>query len=230
MSETLTLKAADGLESPCHLARPAGPARAAVVVLQEIFGVNSHIRSVADDFARQGYLALAPHLFQRVRSGVELGYGPADIQQGIALKSAAESLPAPGVLAEVAAALAYAAAQGAAKVGVVGYCWGGLLTWRSACLLPGIAAAVPYYGGGMTSALESARQPRCPVLCHFGERDHAIPIEGVRAFAKAHPDVEVQVYAAEHGFHCDQRASYHAASAALARQRTLDFLARHLVA
>ncbi len=228
MSETVVLKAADGFECPNYVARPAQRARGAVVVLQEIFGVNSHIRSVADDFAQQGYLALAPALFHRVRSGVELGYTSADVEQGRGLKSDAEALPAPGVLADVASAIAYAATQGVGKVGIVGYCWGGLLVWRSACTLPGLGAAVAYYGGGMTAAAEVARQALCPVMCHFGEQDHAIPIDGVHAFAKAHPSALVHVYPAQHGFNCDQRASHDAPSATLARQRTLEFFAQHL--
>lgn len=228
MSETVLLTAADGFVCPSHVARPGQTARGAIVVLQEIFGVNNHIRAVADDFAQQGYLALAPSLFHRVRSSVELGYTAADVAQGRTLKTAAEALPAPGVLADVAAAIAYALDQGAGKVGVVGYCWGGLLAWRSACLLSGLDAAVAYYGGGMTVGNEPARQPRCPVLCHFGEQDHAIAIEGVQAFARAQSTVDVQVYPAQHGFNCDQRASFDAAAAALARQRSLKFFARHL--
>lgn len=228
MTETIQLTAADGFELPTYVARPAQAPRGAIVVLQEIFGVNSHIRAVADGFAQHGYLALAPALFQRVRGGVELGYTAADIEQGRQLKAAAEALPAPGVLADVAAAVAHAAAQCGGKVGVVGYCWGGLVTWRSACTVPGLAAAVAYYGGGMTAGHESARQPSCPVMCHFGEQDHAIPIDGVRAFAQAHKQVEVHVYPAQHGFNCDQRASYDAPSAARALERTLAFFARHL--
>ncbi len=110
----------------------------------------------------------------------------------------------------------------------MGYCWGGLLTWRAACLLRGLSAAVPYYGGGTTTPEEIARTPRVPVLAHYGERDHWIPVEGVQALQKSHPGVEVHVYAADHGFNCDQRGSYDAAAARLARERTLAFFARHL--
>ena len=228
MTETVQVTAADGFVCPVHVARPASAPRATVVVLQEIFGVNSHIRAVADSYAAQGYLALAPEVFQRVRGGVELGYTAADVEQGRDLKAAAEALPAPGVLADVAATIAYGASQGGGKTAVVGYCWGGLLVWRSACTFPGLSAAVAYYGGGMTGPLEAARQSLCPVMCHFGEQDHAIPIDGVHAFAKAQPGVEVHVYPAQHGFNCDQRASFDAASAQLALQRTLAFFARHL--
>ncbi|MCB2001504.1 MAG: dienelactone hydrolase family protein [Burkholderiaceae bacterium] len=227
MTETIELTAQDGFTSPAYVARPAQAPRGAVVVLQEIFGVNSHIRAVADGYARQGYLAVAPALFHRVRHGVELGYTAADVEQGRMLKAAAEALPAPGVRADVAAAVAYGASQ-AGKVGAVGYCWGGLVAWRSACLLPGLAAAVAYYGGGMTVGEEPARKPLCPVMCHFGEQDHAIALDGVHAFAKAQPQTEVHVYPAQHGFNCDQRASFDAPAAALALERTLAFLARHL--
>ena len=114
------------------------------------------------------------------------------------------------------------------KVGMVGYCWGGLLTWRAACMLDGLAAAAPYYGGGMTTPDEAARVPRVPVMAHFGDQDHWISLESVEAFKRAHPDVEVHIYPANHGFNCDQRASYDEPSARLARERTLDFFDRHL--
>ena len=226
MSETITLSAADGLSFPVYVARPAGPARAAVVVLQEIFGVNSHIRAVADGFAAAGYLALAPATFQRVKQGVDLGYSQEDMGAGFAFKTAAEALPEPGVMQDIQASIDHGACAG--KVGIVGYCWGGLLTWRSACSLSGLSAAVPYYGGGVTTPAEVARTPHCPVLAHFGDQDQWIPLDSVQAFRAAQPGVEVHVYSANHGFNCDHRGSYNEAAARLARQRTLGFLARHL--
>lgn len=226
MGQFTDLRSSDGFTFPAYVAPPAGRAKGAVVVLQEIFGVNSHIRAVADGYAKEGYLAVAPSTFHRVRPGVELGYSPQDIQAGGALKQAVESLPAPGVLPDIQAAIDHAAQAG--KVGIVGYCWGGLLTWRAACLLDGLAAAVPYYGGGMTAPAEAARQPKCPVMAHFGEQDHVIPMDTVRAFEQKHPEVEVHVYRAGHGFNCDQRGSYDAAAATLARERTLAFFARHV--
>jgi carboxymethylenebutenolidase len=224
---TLELTAADGFRCPAYVAQPAGQPKAAVVVLQEIFGLNSHIRAVADGYAAAGYLVVAPHTFARVKAGVELGYTQDDMGTGFALKTAVEALPAPGVLADIQAAIDHAAPTG--KVGIVGYCWGGLLAWRSACLLTGLAAAAPYYGGGMTSPPEAARTPQVPVMAHFGDQDHWIPMDTVAAFQQAQPGVTVHVYGANHGFNCDQRGSYHAESAALARQRTLDFFAQHLV-
>jgi carboxymethylenebutenolidase len=226
MGKFIDLKSADGFVFPAYVAQPAGKPKAGIVVLQEIFGVNSHICSVADGYAAQGYLVVAPATFHRVKPGVNLGYSPDDMTAGVALKAAVEGLPAPGVMPDVQAAIAHAAQAG--KVGIVGYCWGGLLTWRSACMLDGLSAAVPYYGGGVTTPAEIARKPKVPVLAHFGDKDHWITLDSVEAFKKAHPEVEVHIYHADHGFNCDQRGSYDAAAAKLARERTLAFFAKHL--
>src|SRR3954447_7083183 len=198
MGTSVDLKAADGFEFPAYVAQPSGRAKGAIVVIQEIFGVNSHIRSVADGYAKDGYLAVAPATFHRVKPGVELGYTPDDMGAGMALKAAVEALPTPGVLQDIQAAIDHAAQAG--KVGIVGYCWGGLLTWRAACTLNGLSAASPYYGGGMTTPDEIARRPRVPVLAHFGDQDHWIPLNSVEAFKKAHPEVQVEIYHANHGF------------------------------
>jgi carboxymethylenebutenolidase len=229
MAEFIELTAADGLKFPAYQARPAGPPKGAIIVLQEIFGVNPHIRAVADDFAAQGYLVLAPATFHRVKPGVELGYSPADVAAGVALKAAVEGLASPGVMQDIQAAIDHALRAGSSgKVGLVGYCWGGLLAWRAACQLSGLRAVVPYYGGGMTRAVEIGRTPICPVLAHFAKQDQSIPLDGVQAFQQAHPEVEVHLYQASHGFNCDHRSAYDAAAAALARERTLAFLAMHL--
>ncbi|RYZ10705.1 MAG: dienelactone hydrolase family protein [Comamonadaceae bacterium] len=226
MGQFIDLKAADGQAIPAYVAQPAGTPKGGVVVVQEIFGVNSHIRSVADGYAAQGYLAVAPAIFHRVKPGVELGYQPDDMSAGMALKTATEALPSPGAMQDIQAAIDHAAQGG--KVGIVGYCYGGLLTWRSACQLDGLSAAAPYYGGGMTTPDEIARKPKVPVIAHFGDKDHWISVESVEAFRKAHPDVEVHLYSADHGFNCDQRGSHDAAAAKLARERTLEFFAKHL--
>lgn len=230
MGHFVELKAADGTAFAAYVAPPAGKPRGAVVVLQEIFGVNAHIRAVADGYAADGYLAVAPATFDRVQRNVELGYTPDDIQAGAALKAAVEALPAPGVLQDVQAAIDHAAqASDGGKVGIVGYCYGGLLSWRAACELQGLSAAAPYYGGGTTTiAAEVARKPRVPVLAHYGERDKHIPVDTVHAFSQAHPEVTVHVYEADHGFNCDHRGSYDAAAARLARERTLAFFNQHL--
>lgn len=226
MGQTINLKSADGFTFPAYVAEPSGKPRGGLVVLQEIFGVNSHIRSVADGYAADGYFVVAPATFHRAKPGVEMGYTEADMNAGFALKTAVEELPAPGVMPDIQAAIHHAAQGG--KVGIVGYCWGGLLTWRSACALKGLSAAVPYYGGGMTTPDEAARQPGVPVMAHFGNKDHWIPLDTVEAFKKTHPGVIVHVYEANHGFNCDQRGSYNEAAAKLARERSLAFFAQHL--
>jgi len=226
MGQFIELKSADGKSIPAYVAQPAGQPKGGIVVIQEIFGVNSHIQSVADGYAKDGYLAVAPATFHRVEPNVDLGYTQEDMGKGMALKAAVEALPAPGVMQDIQAAINHAAQAG--KVGIVGYCYGGLLTWRAAAQLSGLSAAVPYYGGGVTTPDEIARKPKVPVLAYFGKRDKHISLESVEAFRKAHPEVEVQIYEADHGFNCDQRGSWDAPAAKLARERTLAFLARHL--
>ena len=226
MGSFVQLTSADGFQFPAYVAQPAVQSRGGLVVLQEIFGVNSHIQAVADGYAADGYFVVAPSTFHRARHGVELGYTEADMAEGMALKTAVEALPAPGAMADIQVAIRHAAQGG--KVGIVGYCWGGLLTWRAACTQQGLSAAVPYYGGGMTTEAEVARRPQVPTLAHFAEQDRWIPLYGVEAFRKAHPDVAVHLYPAHHGFNCDQRGSWDAPSAALARERTLAFFAQHL--
>ena len=224
MSHMIELASADGTAIPAYEAVPMGAAKGAVVVLQEIFGLNSHIRNVADGYAAAGYYALAPATFQRVKPGIELGYTSDEIQAGIVLKTRAEAMRAQ-VLQDVQAAIDHAAGKGY-KVGVVGYCWGGLLTWRAATRLTGVAAAVPYYGGGMHN--ESVDAPRCPTMAHLSDNDQSVPMDGVAALQQAQPALQVHLYSAMHGFNCDQRGAYQAAAATLARERTLAFFAQHL--
>jgi carboxymethylenebutenolidase len=213
----IELVASDGFKLSAYRADPGGTPRGGLVVVQEIFGVNSHIKSVCDGYAADGYVAIAPALFDRYERDVDLGYTPDDIAKGRVLKGKANNDVA---LLDVAAARDAAAKAG--KVGIVGYCWGGLITWLAASRLPGFACAVPYYGGGMPDAV--GETPRCPVMAHFGEWDQVIPVASVDKLKAAHPDIEVFIYAADHGFNCDQRASYDPISAKLARERTLEFL------
>ena len=223
MSQHIELAAADGHRFDAYVAAPPAAPRGAIVVLQEIFGVNAHVRGVADGYAADGYVAVAPALFDRVERGVEIGDEPADVQRGIALKTAS---PNDTALLDIAAAIGHAREASGGKVGVVGYCWGGLLAWLSACSLDGLGCAVAYYGGGMPA--HKALVPRCPVLVHFGERDQSIPLAAAEEFRAAQPQLEVHFYPAGHGFNCEQRASFDAASARLARERSLAFFAGHL--
>lgn len=192
-------------------------ARAAVVVVQEIFGVNAHIRSVVDRYAALGYHAIAPALFDRVEPGVELDYDGSGVERGRELAGRIKWDPA---MADLAATVAHVAATG--PVAVVGYCFGGSLAWRSAAELP-VAAAVGYYGGQIHELIDLA--PKAPTMLHFGEHDHAIPLDQVAAVAARHPGVPVHVYAAaQHGFNCDARGSYDPISATIALGRTVEFL------
>jgi len=221
MSKHIELTAGDGHRLAAYVAQPQGAPRGALVVLQEIFGVNSHIRSVVDGFAADGYLTIAPALFDRVERNVEIGYADADIQRGRALRAGCSNENA---MRDIAAALAQVRATG--RAGIVGYCWGGTLCWLAACELDGLAASVPYYGGGVPEMAHL--RPLCPVMAHFGEADASIPMAGVAAFRSAQPGVTVHIYPAGHGFNCDQRGAYDAASAALARQRTVALLREHV--
>jgi carboxymethylenebutenolidase len=221
LGRTVQGTAADGHSFGMYRADPAGEPRGAMVVVQEIFGVNSHIRAVCDDFAGEGYLAVAPALFDRAQRGVELGYQADDITANRAIR---EKVSLDEALADVEAAAK--AAAGVGKIGVVGYCWGGTVAWVAATRSRTFAAAVSYYGGGVPDLADE--QPNCPVLLHFGEQDQSIPLEGVDRVKAAHPELPVYLYPAGHGFNCDQRASYHAESARLARERTLAFLRAHV--
>ena len=224
---TIELTAADGHRLAAWRAMPAGTPKGAIVVVQEIFGVNSHIRAVADGFAADGYLALAPALFDRLERGYETGYSPDDIAAG---RERVGRLDWNNTLADLDAAVAAARdlADGG-KVGVVGYCWGGTVAWRAAANTAGITCSVAYYGGMIPTFIDEA--PKVPVLLHFGEQDTTPPPETGREIEKRYADlVEVHVHPAGHGFNCDQRGSYHAESARRARARTLAFLDQHLAA
>jgi carboxymethylenebutenolidase len=221
MGKMIELSAADGHTLAAYRAEPAGNPRGAIVVIQEIFGVNNHIRAVADGYAADGYVAIAPALFDRVQRNVELGYTPDDIAQGRALK---DKSPIDAAMKDAEAAVRAAAPAG--KVGIVGYCWGGFVSWMASARVPGLACAVAYYGGGVLDHPDI--KAACPVMAHFGERDGMIPIEGVKKLAAAHPEHQVFIYAADHGFNCDQRGSFDAPSAKLARSRSLEFFRQHV--
>ena len=220
MGEFTAIMARDGHEFRAYLAAPPGTPRGAVVVIQEIFGINAHMRAVTDSYAAAGYVAIAPSLFDRVRMGIELSYTPKDREEGFGY---AKQLQPEQTLKDVAAALAVVKRNG--RVGMVGFCWGGRITYQSACELP-LACGVVYYGGGITQLLD--KKPRCPVMYHFGERDQHITQDDVAKIRAAHPEGIFYVYPADHGFNRDVGATYDPVSAALARDRTLAFLAQHV--
>jgi len=216
----ISLTAADGHRLTAYRAGPQDAPRA-LVVAQEIFGVNRHIRNVCDRFAAEGYAVIAPALFDRVGPGIELGYEAADVAQGRELRGRIDAgLTVLDVLA------AAAALPRGAKRGIVGYCWGGTVAWHAATRTSAFAAASGWYGGGIAAAKDEV--PRCRVQLHFGEADASIPMADVAAIRAARPEVEVHVYGGGHGFGCDERGSYVEADYALAQIRTLAFFAAAL--
>jgi carboxymethylenebutenolidase len=222
MSEHTSLKAEDGHRLDAYVARPKGEPIVALVVVQEVFGVNAHIRSVADGYAKEGFLAVAPALFDRVERGVDLKYEGQDMQKAMTL---AKKLNIDDMLKDTSAAIDYARTQSGKKTGVIGYCLGGSIAWLCACRFK-IDAAVGYYGGYIPQY--ASEQPKCPVMLHFGRKDAHIPVEAVDKIRAAHPEVPIFLYEAGHGFNCDARASYDPASAKAARERSLEFLRKNL--
>jgi len=215
MGTDITLSASDGHELSAYLCEPDGPARGGIIVIQEIFGVNVHIRDVTERYAALGYKSIAPALYDRFERGFEVGYTPEDIAVGRDFKTAANK-NLDGVLADVEAArLAVADAGG---VGITGFCWGGFVTWMAACRLD-VQAAAGYYGGGILDY--NSEDPKCPTILHFGREDDSIPLDDVNVIAEAHPEVGVHIYEAGHGFHCDMRGAYNPRSADIAGMRTL---------
>jgi carboxymethylenebutenolidase len=222
MSDSVMLRANDGHELGAYVAMPEGEAIAGLVVVQEIFGVNAHIRRVADGYARDGFLAIAPAVFDRIERNVELGYEGADMEKA---RSFVPKLDMEKTLMDVEAAMKYAAASTGKKVGVIGYCFGGSVAWLAAARLHP-AVAVGYYGGQIARFAEEKLE--CPVMLHFGRQDAHIPASNVEKVQQAHPEVEVYWYDAGHGFSCDARASFNPEAAKLARERSLAFLRKHL--
>jgi carboxymethylenebutenolidase len=215
------LKAADGFSFSAYVAGPKDATKG-IVVIQEIFGVNHHIRDMTDRFAALGYAVVAPALFDRAQRGVELGYTQDDIGQGRELRM---KLSDPQVMLDVEAAAAHLAGK---KLGIVGYCFGGTVAWWGATRTTKFAASSCWYGGGIPGTKDE--KPNCPVQMHFGEKDASIPMSDVDAVRAAQPKVEVYVYmGAQHGFGCDERGSYSAPDYELAQQRTLEFFGKHLV-
>ncbi len=221
MGETLQLTAADGHAVHAYLAKPAAALRGSLIVIQEVFGVNTHVRDVCDRFAAAGYAAIAPALFDRIKPGVELGYDEDGIAAGRAFVG---QLGWEAPLLDITAAAKALRADG--KVGVVGYCWGGSIAWLAACRLE-IGCAVAYYGRQIIDFV--GEQPRCPVLMHFGAEDALIPLANVEAIRAAHPEIPIHTYeGAGHGFNCDRRGDFRPEIAATALERTLTFFAAHL--
>ena len=220
MGEFISLTAADGHKLAAYRTGPAD-AKRGVVVVQEIFGVNHHIRNMCERFAANGFAVVSPALFDRIRPGIELGYTAADVAEGRALRG---EIPDANAILDVDAA---AAALGALPLGIVGYCWGGTIAWWGATRTSHFKASSCWYGGGI--APTRTELPHCPVQMHFGELDASIPVADAEAIKAAQPQAEIYVYAgAQHGFGCDERGSFSAPDAALAHDRTFAFFDKHL--
>jgi carboxymethylenebutenolidase len=227
MSEWIKLKSEDGHELNAYIARPTGLAMGVLVLVQEIFGINAHIRGVADGYARDGFLVVAPALFDRFEPNVELKYEGEDMQRA---SSFYQKLRPEAALLDIAAAYGWAK-KSEKGIGVVGYCYGGLMSWltatRGEALKMQPSCCVGYYPGGIGQF--ASEEPSCPVMLHFGAKDSHIGSDQIDAVRSAHPEVEIFAYeGAEHGFNCDARASYHSSSATLARERSLAFLKAHI--
>jgi carboxymethylenebutenolidase len=227
MGKVVELKAADGHALDAYVAEPSNMGggkkpKAGLVVLQEIFGVNPHIRNVTDRFAAVGYLAIAPALYDRVRRGVELGYDEPGTKEGVAIRS---KIPLEATLDDMQAAIAWLRRQGVERVGAVGYCWGGSLAWWANTRLD-VDASVSYYGGLIAGAAKEKN--KAPAIFHFGEQDKHIGPEEWAAIRAEHPELPLYTYDADHGFNCDARGAYNAPAAKLALERTLKFFGEHL--
>jgi carboxymethylenebutenolidase len=224
MAQHTQLEAADGHKLEAYIAQPSTDPKAGVVVLQEAFGVNSHIRSVVEGFAQAGYLAIAPALFDRAERQAELGYDSDSLKKGMVLM---RRVPLDGTLTDIQAAIEYLHEHSARSVGVVGYCWGGRLAWlANTRLRPD--ATVSYYPGRIDEFIDET--PTCPATFHFGLHDQHISQAVVSRVKQAHPEIPVFTYDAGHGFNCDARDSYDEESAKLAGRRTLAHLHKYLIA
>jgi carboxymethylenebutenolidase len=222
VGQHIKLTASDQFQLGGYRADPATAPRAAVVVIQEIFGVNHHIRAVCDRLAADGYVAIAPAIFDRVEPNFQSGYSPDEI--ALARKFVANP-DWPAMLRDTQAAID--AARQVGPVGIIGFCLGGSIAYAAATKLSGLSAAIGYYGGACVRFADDA--PKVPTQLHFGEKDAGIPLSDVETIRAKRPEVEIHIYpGAQHGFHCDERASYDKASSDIAWPRSLDLLARHL--
>ena len=221
MGSTINLKAADGFTLSAYTAGSTSATKG-IVVIQEIFGVNHHIKAVTDTFAADGYIALAPRFFDHLKTGIELGYTPDTIAEG---RKYVTELGLDKPVQDVEAAIEELKKRGAKKVAVTGYCWGGTIAWLAATRLKPDAVSA-YYGGGIHGTKNE--KPTVPTMMHFGDKDMHIPMTHVNEIRKLHPNVLVYDYPADHGFHCDERGSYDAAASKQAMARTLEFFGKHV--
>ena len=222
MGKHFSLVSSDSFKLGAYRADPAGPAKGGVVLIQEIFGVNHHIRAVCDRLADAGYVVIAPSIFDRIEPHFQSGYSADEV--AVARKFVANPDWA-AMLLDTQAAID--AVKNVGPVGIIGFCLGGSIAYAAATKLKGLSAAIGYYGGAVVRFADD--KPKVPTQLHFGEQDHGIPLTDVDTIKAKRAEVEVYVYpGAQHGFHCDERASYDKASADIAWPRSLEFFAKHL--
>jgi len=219
--EDFRLASEDGFALSAYHVEAEGERRGGLVLIQEIFGVNENIRALADSFAADGFEVVAPSLYDRVQPGFRAGYDPDGIQAGLQV---AKAVSWETVVPDLQAAIDHLEPP----VFTAGYCWGGSATWIAACRNHGLTAASSFYGRLITQHLDET--PRCPIILHFGEHDHTIPLSEVDKITDAHPRLRVFTYDAGHGFFSDRRSDYSAEASALARRRTLKFFEKWNVA
>ena len=220
MNEIIEIAAKDNHQFSAYISQPSGKPKAGIVIIQEIFGVNSHIKEVTDLYASKGYLCIAPSLFDRIEKNVNLNYDETGVSKGRNLKELCNK----NALKDIEASISVVSSAG--KVGVIGYCWGGSLSWKIGCEASNLSASVCYYGGDIPK-LKNLK-PNCNTLTHFGELDKGIPINEVKIFEKTKPEVLTYTYPADHGFNCDHRSQYNKVCADIALDRTLKFLEKNL--
>ena len=215
MGQNISLMSLDGFEFEAYRCEAEGDVRGGVIVVQEIFGVNEHIRDITERFAALGYTAIAPALYDRWNKGFMGGYNADDIAVGRELKTKANA-DLDTVMMDVKVTRDHLATFG--KTGIVGFCWGGFVAWIAACRIE-IHASAAYYGGGIIDFNDE--EPKCPTIAHFGLQDKSIPMHEVEAIKTAHPQADIFVYEADHGFHCDQRDQFNPRAANIAGMRTV---------
>jgi carboxymethylenebutenolidase len=217
----ISLTASDGFKLGAYRADPPGNPKGGLVVIQEIFGVNHHIRNVCDRFAAEGYAAVAPAVFDRTSPNFECGYTPAEVEHA---RTFIPKIDWAAMMRDTAAAVAEV--KDAGKVGIVGYCLGGSIAFRAACELDGLSCAIGYYGGQIARNADS--KPRVPTLLHFGDQDQSIPLSDVEIVKQKRPEVDLYIYHAGHGFSCDERSAYNEAAHTEALGRTLAWLTKYV--
>ena len=221
MGTQISLTASDGFKLGAYRADPPGSPKGGLVVIQEIFGVNHHIRAVCDRFAAEGYAAIAPAIFDRTEPNFETGYSPAEVEHA---RTFIPKIDWDGLLRDVAAAIDNV--KDAGRVGIVGYCLGGSVAFRAACDLDSLACAIGYYGGQIAKSAD--KKPKVPTLLHFGDKDASIPLTDVETIKQKRPEAEIYIYHAGHGFSCDERSAYDEAAHTEALKRTLSWLAAYV--